>query len=627
MLIAACLFARREIWIKNACLAAALVLPAVAAVHGIVLAALHRDKAVDMDIYGAFQLCSIGVLVVPVTVRLSETYRNTPGRNTIFLWAGLLLAGLLSLTIEFYRAQTFPCNRDGQGNPVPNDPSKFPYGESTTCGLVCSESEGPFSPMRKGSSSDIYVIPAPSRLTFGAATLLAAACCVHTIVWMASMAELVFEDNWKSPLGIRADDSQADEQIPGTNGATKRTMGNVNAMIRLFLSVVAVPVFGGAGLAILIVGEINFFSGPVSYQVESLASIGQWSPIVGTGLAVIGSLYLVLAADVDAVKEESGPIDVCPCTCCSHHGFEAGNTHGPCIASPSSSGSGPGSHSSEDGYTTETPGSTNFPEMRQVDTDSAAPLHTVDRVQTVQTIASTNASVTIQRHTSSNSTIRPPSTTGSSSRRRVAKIIVSVGETLGSKAHNLVDDSEFRRGKAVDWPETPGESWRNQRLRVTRALYNPSRDADGNATPLPRSPSRAGSSRGDARGRSPRPGLSPSRSHSPTRPPPSVVRQQRAGTLPETPTFRRHNHHPSPLPVLSQEPQRARSDTLEVPSVSHHDFFPSHYPQAVMSGGRGSLRDLQSSDDDNDGTAPAVRGVEAPAISPAEGSSSSSPSS
>ena len=89
------------------------------------------------------------------------------------------------------------------------------------------------------------------------------------------MSEMVFEDNWKRPLGIRADDSQADEQIPGTNGATKRTMKDVNAMIRFFLSVVAVPVFGGAGLAILIVGEINFFSGPVNYQVESLASIGE----------------------------------------------------------------------------------------------------------------------------------------------------------------------------------------------------------------------------------------------------------------------------------------------------------------------------------------------------------------
>lgn len=43
VLIAACVFARKAEWIKNACLAAALLFPAVAAVHGIVLAALHRD--------------------------------------------------------------------------------------------------------------------------------------------------------------------------------------------------------------------------------------------------------------------------------------------------------------------------------------------------------------------------------------------------------------------------------------------------------------------------------------------------------------------------------------------------------------------------------------------------------
>ena len=46
-----------------------------------------------MDVFGAFQLCSIGILAAPVTVRLSRTYFNDPGRNTIFLWAGLILAG------------------------------------------------------------------------------------------------------------------------------------------------------------------------------------------------------------------------------------------------------------------------------------------------------------------------------------------------------------------------------------------------------------------------------------------------------------------------------------------------------------------------------------------------------
>ena len=46
-----------------------------------------------MDIYGAFQLCSIGILAAPVTVMMSKTFFNDPGRNIIFLWALLILTG------------------------------------------------------------------------------------------------------------------------------------------------------------------------------------------------------------------------------------------------------------------------------------------------------------------------------------------------------------------------------------------------------------------------------------------------------------------------------------------------------------------------------------------------------
>jgi hypothetical protein len=42
VLIAACLFARKNEWIRNACLAGALLLPSVAALHAITLAALHN---------------------------------------------------------------------------------------------------------------------------------------------------------------------------------------------------------------------------------------------------------------------------------------------------------------------------------------------------------------------------------------------------------------------------------------------------------------------------------------------------------------------------------------------------------------------------------------------------------
>jgi hypothetical protein len=41
VLVAACVFARKAELIRNACTAAALLFPAVAALHGIVLAAVH----------------------------------------------------------------------------------------------------------------------------------------------------------------------------------------------------------------------------------------------------------------------------------------------------------------------------------------------------------------------------------------------------------------------------------------------------------------------------------------------------------------------------------------------------------------------------------------------------------
>lgn len=54
-----------------------------------------------MDIFGAFQLCAIGILAAPVTVMMSKTYFNDPGRNTIFLWTFLLLIGMSVITIKY----------------------------------------------------------------------------------------------------------------------------------------------------------------------------------------------------------------------------------------------------------------------------------------------------------------------------------------------------------------------------------------------------------------------------------------------------------------------------------------------------------------------------------------------
>ena len=47
VLVVLCVFGKKADWIKNACLAAVLLFPAVAALHGITLAALHVNGKLD----------------------------------------------------------------------------------------------------------------------------------------------------------------------------------------------------------------------------------------------------------------------------------------------------------------------------------------------------------------------------------------------------------------------------------------------------------------------------------------------------------------------------------------------------------------------------------------------------
>lgn len=125
--------------------------------------------------------------------------------------------------------------------------------------------------MRGGSANNIYVIPAPNKLDFGTATLLAAACCVPAVLSLISMWNKVLETNWKSRFG--REEEEADERITGTN-ATVGTMKTVNDVVKFLLSVVEIPVFSGAVLAILCIGELNFWSQQVRYQSEPMRSIG-----------------------------------------------------------------------------------------------------------------------------------------------------------------------------------------------------------------------------------------------------------------------------------------------------------------------------------------------------------------
>ncbi|KAJ2904765.1 hypothetical protein MKZ38_007273 [Zalerion maritima] len=492
VLVSTCVLARKAEWLRNACLAAALLFPAVAALHSIVLATLHNPLAVDMDVFGAFQLCSIGILAAPVTVRLSRTYFYDPGRNMIFLWTGLILAGLLSLTIEFYRITPVPCSTtDPSFLSSKMAPSQFPYGE--TCGLTCSSSLGPYNPMRRGAADDIYVIPAPTKLTFNTATLLAAACCIPAVLSLVSMWYKILEINWKSRFGPPS----LDETIEGTNGATVGKMKGVNEGIRFFLSVIEVPVFCGAVLAILVIGEMNFFSTQVFYQTEPIQSIGQWAPVVGTGLAALGSGYIFLATDADQIEgdrrerrrrrlgheggrqqeeeeELGGDGDEHHCNCShSHHGIDPGppapeSFPHPLSTSPRSSGDRDAT-------------SIDLNDMAVIDsTDingrSCTPPSTPRR-------ASPNPSPSCSR---SQDQITPPpaahlpssDVANAGNRPRVAQVLTRIGRLLGTAQPDWFDDSDFKHGRALDFPEIPGEKQRNPDLTAIQKTYNQPRDDD-----------------------------------------------------------------------------------------------------------------------------------------------------
>ena len=235
----------------------------------------YLSGAVDMDVYGAFQLCAIGILTAPATVRLSKTYFNNPGRDIIFLWTALLLAGLLSLTVEFIRLDTTTCPADDPATIVWAANKTFLY--TSTCGMTCGDG-GPSSPLRQDAANNIYVIPVPQRLTFNTATLMAAACCIPAILSLVSMWIKILGDNWKKIQPSRSDKKSGEQGIDATwNGATPQQMTGITNRVRKWLTLIETPVFAGAVSAILIKGEMNFWSGPVQYQTEPIQSIGKYA--------------------------------------------------------------------------------------------------------------------------------------------------------------------------------------------------------------------------------------------------------------------------------------------------------------------------------------------------------------
>lgn len=191
-----------------------------------------------------------------------------------------------------------------------SNPSQFPYG-NTQCGMICNTNDGPFSPIRGGSANNIDVVPAPTVFTFSAATLVSAACAIPCILMMIGIIIKIIETDDSTSSRQSNQDQPQEGEIFGiglqTEEAEEQSTPSEpkgNKMIDLFQRWFEIPFFLLAILAIVIIGERNLFSAPVRYDNEPMANVGQWSPIAGVALGIMGSLYLLIA---EAVEDELHP--------------------------------------------------------------------------------------------------------------------------------------------------------------------------------------------------------------------------------------------------------------------------------------------------------------------------------
>jgi len=315
--------------------------------------------------------------------------------------------------------------------------------------------------------------------------------------------------------------------------------------------------------------------------------------MVGTLFAALGSLYLLLADDTGATRD--GP----------DRNASPGAHHCRCSH-----------HDVDDGTAPRTRGTTR-PDSTPSSGDRDAPIRTGEHSEkprepsvamaVVQQTESPqwNGTLGAEDLTTTKSEpvpIRPGQrsmslTSDVGGRRKVARTLTLVSNFLGTAAHDAFDDSEFKRGRAVDFPEIPGEASRNRALSQIREQYNQPRDRDGNITPgLQRQRSRNGSPTGSYVSglgitdgdpsspvqppASPRPSRSSSTTSSPTRSP----RRPHSSTFPvQRPSVELQTGSFAPSVASGETPRRrSRRDTLDVPSPVHHSSSRNEGPSSPI---------------------------------------------
>jgi hypothetical protein len=200
-------------------------------------------------------------------------------------------------------------------------------------------------------------------------------------------------------------------------------------------------------IALIVVGEQNFWSAPLAYQTEPIASVGQWWSIGASVLAACGSLYLLLAEYLGRAEKGTTtayPTGHCVCQCHSHG---TSSHHG----SPNDSR-----------VTVEVP---RPPEQARM---SEADRHGTRRE-------------TLEYHPALTPTDTYPDTEGlghglgirpidsSSSATGMLKKIAGLGTP--SESDDRYNVYAFRQGKVTSFPTIPGEDQRNPHLAVVQQQW------------------------------------------------------------------------------------------------------------------------------------------------------------
>lgn len=227
---------------------------------------------------------------------------------------------------------------------------------------------------------------------------------------------------------------------------------------------IAVLQFGGAVLALIIFGELNFWSEPLHFQSEPPTNIGQWSNICASAFAACGSLYMLLVKYLERVEEEGSTHDDlshCHCTCHEHGSIRPRSI----------------SDTSEMAETSRPPAAVMADDAVRVSRHDTAPGYMLSPTRTETCPDTEEALRGLGIHA-------VDSNTSTAAASGMTKALVKLATSLGTTSSGRFDDNAFRQGKVTGFPEIPGELNRNSRLNQIKQQWGePNTDIEDGLTP------------------------------------------------------------------------------------------------------------------------------------------------